>query len=584
VLEQVESQVRLTVGQAGHVIKRIILGGALAISALAAALAIAPAGAEAWSGRCCMPWQQPAQLAIAPDGRFAYASDYAVTLALARDPQTGALTVLDSYDAPGGRSTELSPDGRSLYTLDSHAPAVSILARNESTGRLTQLGGYSSADFASRFEDIAFSPDGRHAYLSDSGRDALVVLDRDTATGVLSFRAELRSGDPGLSGLQRPAGIEMSGDGRFLYVVPRYKPGVLAFARADDGALSQIQDVECACSGGVDLTLSPDGTRLYTGPLGPVTYERDASTGLVTFLSSANLGNSGGDEPADAQVVATPDGSGVYVIDHWENRLYQLAATASGLTLVKTYRENADGQGIKDARGLSISPDGAFAYVGSGPVPTSLDAGRIAAFRRDPGTNLLAFASLFEGPFLDGRHPAEQKPPTVTINDGAPFTNDPRVVLTIRNLNSRNTFSVRISNDGGFGAGTKTVDVEPTGRYDWRLATSGPERLPKTVYVRALGFGENVDRVITDDIVLDERPPQLVAVKARAARLRIRARDRLSGVGRMQVTRNRRRPGAWRKFRRSTTYRGGAGKVWVRVRDRAGNRSRWRGAVTGRSR
>ncbi|MEA2410881.1 MAG: hypothetical protein QOC77_1442, partial [Thermoleophilaceae bacterium] len=42
----------------------------------------APTTADAWTRSCCLAWQQPAQVAISPDGRFAYASDYTVALAL----------------------------------------------------------------------------------------------------------------------------------------------------------------------------------------------------------------------------------------------------------------------------------------------------------------------------------------------------------------------------------------------------------------------------------------------------------------------------------------------------------------------
>src|SRR3954465_15254145 len=90
---------------------------ALAAAIAAAALALAPAEAGAWTGSCCLPWQRPAQLAITPDGRIAYASDYTVALAFARDPSSGALSVLASYDANGGGTAELSPDGQTLYVV-----------------------------------------------------------------------------------------------------------------------------------------------------------------------------------------------------------------------------------------------------------------------------------------------------------------------------------------------------------------------------------------------------------------------------------------------------------------------------------
>src|SRR4051812_4930245 len=92
-------------------------GSMRAAAGAAVLLALLPAVAGAWETRCCLPWQRPGQLAITPDGRFAYASDYQAAFAFARDPSSGALRVLDSYDADGGGTTELSPDGRDLYVV-----------------------------------------------------------------------------------------------------------------------------------------------------------------------------------------------------------------------------------------------------------------------------------------------------------------------------------------------------------------------------------------------------------------------------------------------------------------------------------
>jgi hypothetical protein len=44
----------------------------------------------------------------------------------------------------------------------------------------------------------------------------------------------------------------------------------------------------------------------------------------------------------------------------------------------------------------------------------------------------------------------------------------------------------------------------------------------------------------------------------------------------MQVTAKRKRPGKWRRMRRIARVRTNADTLWVRVRDKAGNRSRWK--------
>jgi DNA-binding beta-propeller fold protein YncE len=563
------------------------------LAAIGGVLALVPS-AGAWSQSCCMPWGTPSQVAVSPDGRYAYASDASVALAFARDSSTGMLTLFDSYDGPGGGSgssvgTELSPDGATLYNSGRWGgPLLATFRADAASGALTAAGAYRGAG-AYGFGDFEFSPDGRQVYATDGYANALVTLDRDPATGVLSYRTELRSGDPGVEHLSQPTGLAISPDGRFLYV-SAYGPngGLLTFARAPGGELTQIQTLQPS-GGATDIELSPDGRRLYQGPMGPHTFERDPETGLLSHGSNAGVVLSGGDSLGDGHIVVAPDNRAVYMVDNWDKRLYQFSVTADGLELTKTYREPADGQGISGAQVLSAAPDGRSVYLTS-PAPHWEQGGRIAVFQREDGTNRLLFRQLVVGPKLDGRLPGEQQPPSIAINGGAEYTNDPDVVLTVKGLNPRTTMQLLVSNDGGFPEEqTEALPPADDGRYEWELATSGPERLPKTVYARPRGFAPST--ILSDDIVLDQRPPQLMSVKqaaasgsgaraARSTRLRIRARDRISGVARMQVTARRGKPGKWRRFKRSARWKGER-VAWVRVRDRAGNRSRWRRARRG---
>ncbi len=171
----------------------------------------------------------------------------------------------------------------------------------------------------------------------------------------------------------------------------------------------------------------------------------------------------------------------------------------------------------------------------------------------------------------------------VSIDDGARFTNDPKVTITAAWPSFAS--EMLVSNDGGFKAARPYGLRESTA---WTLDSSGIERLPKTVYVRFLR-GLTVSETYTDDIILDERPPSVLEAHLRpgrhAAQLRLRARDRgLAGLKAVQVTNDRRRPKAKFRAYRATvklTKRKGErrlklGKpVFVRVRDRAGNLSTW---------
>jgi hypothetical protein len=178
----------------------------------------------------------------------------------------------------------------------------------------------------------------------------------------------------------------------------------------------------------------------------------------------------------------------------------------------------------------------------------------------------------------------------VTINNGAQFTRTPDVTVTANFPAS--TTSMLFSNDGGFLAPSV---FPPAKSVKWKLDSSGPERLPKTIYVRFLA-GTIPSETFQDDIILDEVPPtvqQAVVTPAAGAaatdaarsaaakrkwKVRVKAKDSNSGVGRIQVTSNKKKPGPLLRYKRKLTVKSAKRPKWVRARDRAGNYSKWRKA------
>jgi hypothetical protein len=179
----------------------------------------------------------------------------------------------------------------------------------------------------------------------------------------------------------------------------------------------------------------------------------------------------------------------------------------------------------------------------------------------------------------------------VTIDNGAQFTNSPDVTVT-SNFPSF-TSSLLFSNDGGFG-NAKTFPAQK--QTKWQLESSGPERLPKTLYVRFLA-GSVPSQTYQDDIILDETPPKVAAATVTpsaapasagaraAARRRLRkfvvktkARDSNSGVSHLQATANKRKPGRALRYKKRLVVKAAKRPRWVRARDRAGNWSKWKKA------
>lgn len=169
---------------------------------------------------------------------------------------------------------------------------------------------------------------------------------------------------------------------------------------------------------------------------------------------------------------------------------------------------------------------------------------------------------------------ADGRPIGVTINRGARFTRSARVRLAIRAPDAAGY--LRISNDGVFDAFLR-VHREADERYRFELASGAHRR--KTVYVRFDGPDLNPIRTVTDDIILDRKRPLLHRVRVlsrtrRGLHVALRARDSISAIRTAEFARVRARPFAPVRYRKDITT--GRSARWARVRDGAGNASRWR--------
>jgi hypothetical protein len=239
-------------------------------------------------------------------------------------------------------------------------------------------------------------------------------------------------------------------------------------------------------------------------------------------------------------------------------------STAPGL-VASDVRWDFDGDGVYETdSGTSLATTHQFLKPGTVSVGLRVTrpGGRVDA------TTMPATALLFP--------PAG--PVGVSVDDAAQYTNDPRVTLDVVWKPGATAFVV--SNDGGFKK-AKTVDVSE--RVAWTLDSSGPERLPKTIYLRFAG----IEGQLSDDIILDETPPTIssgtvsggaTATRAAAAAahytVHVKAADRTSGVSKLQATANKKKPGKLLKYKTKVMVSGKRPK-YIRVQDRAGNFSRW---------
>jgi hypothetical protein len=369
-------------------------------------------------------------------------------------------------------------------------------------------------------------------------------------------------------------GMAVSGDGRWLYAAGRstapdgggaLRGWLVRFERMPGGGLSVAQVVDCGPCVGDTIVLSPAGW-LYSGAAGPVAMRWDPNSGVIGEAGRGFAISSSGNEPGGAGMAVGPDGT-LYAADIWGPRIYQLRPVSDGFETARTYAEHQDGaRGIQHLRSLALAPDGAHVYAAAG-INSVTSPGTVATFARDPASGDLRFTSLFTGAMTS---PLLQ----VTIDGGREYTADRNVVVTVTGGMPWNP-GIEIAGDGGFAHAAWFAGS--ASRYDWALATSGADLLPETVYVRH-GWNGWASDFAQDTIVLDERAPVVVSARRLARngrRIRVRARDRISGVDRIQVARKRRRPGRWRPYSASRRYRVRRGALYLRARDRAGNRSRW---------
>jgi hypothetical protein len=161
----------------------------------------------------------------------------------------------------------------------------------------------------------------------------------------------------------------------------------------------------------------------------------------------------------------------------------------------------------------------------------------------------------------------------VTINDGALYTNQTEVRLTI-SAKSR-TAEIQVSNDGGFNG----VAWEPyTSHKAWQITQYRHEEVTRLVYIRFRDVDGNVSATYLDDIILDVNPPggdMHITRTDQGTLLYLSATDDVSGVEGMRLSARPDFAGAsWEPFTSTRTWDfGDSSTVYVQFRDHAGNAS-----------
>ena len=541
---------------------------ALCLAALAGPIAPARAGTSTWTGG-------GAGVNVAPNGTVV-AADFSRNVVQRFSPE-GAL--LSEWGTPGSGPGQLhgpvdtasAPNG-DVYVVEMQGTRVEHFTADGAF-----LGQYGSGEIPSGA--CVGATDLRNATTVAVGTDGTVyVADKDCGTN----QARIRRYDPTLTTtlgtFPQPADVRglavaPSGD---LYSTDAQ--GVVRHLSASGGAIGSwtvpsASDVTVDRSGSVFVSAGPiDKFSADGAPQGSLTLPPEARSGnslgagqgLVYAGSSAGTRITRIDPSTPTAVLAVSPNPGT------QGAAIQFDAGGSSVPFSAPvrYEWDTDGDGTFESD-TGATPTKSLAY----PTRRNLDAAvRVTA---QSGATDVA------------RIPVVVGPPGVSVNDGAEFTNTPHV--TVSAVWPLNATDFLLSNDGGF---TPATHFSVAAKVPWTLNSTGPERLPKTVYVRFAG-GSAGNETYQDDIILDQTPPEIQRVSvtpsgtARAAvatrkpkprtpafRIALKASDNVSGVVALQITRRKAAPGADRKFTRSLLYKGRL-PVYIRARDRAGNVSRW---------
>jgi DNA-binding beta-propeller fold protein YncE len=262
----------------------------------------------------------PDVVVISPDGRNVYVGSFfgnAIAV-FDRDPSSGALIqpgdttgcIAEAISgcasgvalgAPEGMA--ISGNGASVYVASALSNAVAVLARNTSTGTLTQpasgsgcivdspLSGCTTGVQLSGANAVTISPGNGDAYVTSLFSNSVTSFTRSTSTGALTQKegtagclVYLRAvGCSFGRALIAPEGLAVSADGSNVYVAAfdtgaidvldrGRKSGAVAQKPGTPGCLAPSSVSGCtharALRGVSSIALSPDGRYLYSTSFG----------------------------------------------------------------------------------------------------------------------------------------------------------------------------------------------------------------------------------------------------------------------------------------------------------------------------
>ncbi len=251
---------------------------------------------------------------------------------------------------------------------------------------------------------IAVSPDGKNVYASGETGHSLAVFSRDPATGLLTQVQSLVDGVNGIDGLMGAQVIDVSGDGKFVYVSATFEAAISVFSRdSATGLLTQVQvlregvDAPDGMTSTIWVKLSRDGKNLYSASVADsavIVWKRHRGTGRLTFRQILKDGVDGVDSIGGAFGIAiSANGKQVYVTGLGNNSVTVFSRTKAwgDLSQVQALTDGIAGvDGLASARNIILSNNGKQAYV------TGIADNAVSVFQVDRMTGMLTQSQVIK--------------------------------------------------------------------------------------------------------------------------------------------------------------------------------------------
>jgi 6-phosphogluconolactonase (cycloisomerase 2 family) len=309
----------------------------------------------------------PTGIAFSPNGLFAYISNTgnSTISQFSRNNTTGALTPLTPSSVAVTNSTHrlvMSPDGTTLYSNGYGNGQISQFGVNTTTGLLTALTPDTISTSGTNPWGLCISPDGTSVYCTNFfGTTGIAQFSRDIGTGLLTALTPAT-----VTPDQYPYTMQMAPSGLFVYVINGGTDTIQQFSRdIGTGLLTPLTPANISAVGASGITgsaISPDGKSLYVGGNASGTIDNfsiDTITGLLTYVSTiATAGD-------PQQIAIAPDGATVYTYNLGPDTMNQYSRnlTTGVLTALSPATVTPGTSSSGNTAGLSLSPDGVFAYV-----------------------------------------------------------------------------------------------------------------------------------------------------------------------------------------------------------------------------